>query len=39
MEYNVEEIRKDFEQLNDNNIYLDSSATALKTKVIVDSIV
>lgn len=39
MEYNVEEIRKDFEQLNDNNIYLDTAATALKPKVIVDSMV
>ena len=39
MEYNVEEIRKDFEQLNDNNIYLDTAATALKPKVVVDSIV
>ena len=39
MEYNVEEIRKDFEQLNDNNIYLDTAATALKPKAIVDSMV
>ena len=39
MEYNVEKIRKDFEQLNDKNIYLDTAATALKPKVVVDSIV
>ena len=39
MEYNVEEIRKDFEQLNDKNIYLDTAATALKPKVVVDSMV
>ena len=38
MEYNVEEIRKDFKQLNDKNIYLDTAATALKPKVVVDSI-
>ena len=39
MEYNVEEIRKEFKQLNDKNIYLDTAATALKPKVVVDSIV
>ena len=39
MEYNVEEIRKDFKQLNEENIYLDNAATALKPKVVVDSIV
>ena len=39
MEYNVEEIRKDFKQLNDKNIYLDTAATALKPKVVVDSMV
>ena len=39
MKYNVEEIRKDFEQLNDKNIYLDTAATALKPKVVVDSMV
>lgn len=39
MEYNVEKIRKDFEQLNDKNIYLDTAATALKPKVVVDSMV
>ena len=39
MEYNVEEIRKDFKQLNEKNIYLDTAATALKPKVVVDSIV
>ena len=39
MEYNVEKIRKDFEQLNDKNIYLDTAATALQPKVVVDSMV
>ena len=38
MKYNVEEIRKDFEQLNDKNIYLDTAATALKPKVVIDTI-
>ena len=38
MEYNVEKIRKDFEQLNDKNIYLDTAATALKPKDVIDAI-
>lgn len=38
MEYNVEEIRKDFEQLKKGNIYLDTAATALKPKVVIDAI-
>ena len=38
MEYNVEGIRKDFEQINEKNIYLDTAATALKPKVVVDAI-
>ena len=38
MEYNVEEIRKDFEQLKEGNIYLDTAATALKPKVVIDAI-
>ena len=37
-EYNVEEIRKDFEQLKEGNIYLDTAATALKPKVVIDAI-
>jgi cysteine desulfurase sufS len=36
--YNVEEIRKDFEQLKEGNIYLDTAATALKPKVVIDAI-
>ena len=39
MEYNVGKIRKDFKQLNEENIYLDTAATALKPKVVVNSIV
>ena len=39
MGYNVEEIRKDFEQLKEGNIYLDTAATALKPNVVVDSMV
>lgn len=38
MGYNVEEIRKDFEQLKEGNIYLDTAATALKPKVVIDAI-
>jgi cysteine desulfurase sufS len=38
VEYNVEKIRKDFEQLNDKNIYLDTAATALKPKDVIDAI-
>lgn len=38
MEYNVEEIRKDFKQLKEENIYLDTAATALKPKVVIDAI-
>jgi cysteine desulfurase sufS len=38
VEYNVEEIRKDFEQLKEGNIYLDTAATALKPKVVIDAI-
>lgn len=38
MEYNVEEIRKDFEQLKEGNIYLDTAATALKPKVVINAI-
>jgi len=36
--YNVEEIRKDFEQLKEGNIYLDTAATALKPKVVINAI-
>jgi len=36
--YNVEEIRKDFEQLKEGNIYLDTAATALKPRVVIDAI-
>lgn len=38
MGYNVEEIRKDFEQLKEGNIYLDTAATALKPKVVINAI-
>ena len=38
MGYNVEEIRKDFEQLKEGNIYLDTAATALKPRVVIDAI-
>ena len=38
MEYNVEEIRKDFEQLKEGNIYLDTAATALKPNVVINAI-
>ena len=38
MGYNVEEIRKDFEQLKEGNIYLDTAATALKPKVVIEAI-
>lgn len=38
MEYNVEKIRKDFNQLKEENIYLDTAATALKPKVVIDAI-
>ena len=38
MGYNVEEIRKDFEQLKEGNIYLDTAATALKPNVVIDAI-
>lgn len=38
MGYNVEEIRKDFEQLKEGNIYLDSAATALKPNVVINAI-
>lgn len=34
----MEGIRKDFEQINEKNIYLDTAATALKPKVVVDAI-
>ena len=37
VEYNVDEIRKDFKQLNEENIYLDTAATALKPKVVIDA--
>jgi len=36
--YNVEEIRKDFEQLKEGNIYLDTAATALKPNVVINAI-
>ena len=38
MGYNVEEIRKDFEQLKEGNIYLDTAATALKPNVVINAI-
>ena len=38
MGYNIEEIRKDFEQLKEGNIYLDTAATALKPKVVINAI-
>ena len=38
MGYNVEEIRKDFEQLKEGNIYLDTAATALKPRVVINAI-
>ena len=38
MEYNVEKIRKDFNQLKEENIYLDTAATALKPKAVIDAI-
>lgn len=38
VKYNVEEIRKDFKQLKEGNIYLDTAATALKPKVVIDAI-
>ena len=38
MGYNIEGIRKDFKQLEDGNIYLDTAATALKPKVVIDAI-
>lgn len=38
MGYNLEEIRKDFEQLKEGNIYLDTAATALKPKVVINAI-
>lgn len=38
VEYNVEKIRKDFNQLKEENIYLDTAATALKPKVVIDAI-
>lgn len=38
MEYNVKKIRKDFNQLKEENIYLDTAATALKPKVVIDAI-
>lgn len=38
MEYNLNKIRKDFKQLKDGNIYLDTAATALKPKVVIDAI-
>ena len=37
MEYNLNKIRKDFQQLEDGNIYLDTAATALKPKVVIDA--
>jgi len=36
--YNVKEIRKDFEQLKEGNIYLDTAATALKPNVVINAI-
>ena len=38
MGYNVEEIRRDFEQLKEGNIYLDTAATALKPNVVINAI-
>lgn len=38
MGYNVKEIRKDFEQLKEENIYLDTAATALKPNVVINAI-
>ena len=38
VEYNVEKIRKDFNQLKEENIYLDTAATALKPKAVIDAI-
>ena len=38
MGYNIEGIRKDFKQLEDGNIYLDTAATALKPRVVIDAI-
>ena len=38
MGYNVKEIRKDFEQLKEGNIYLDTAATALKPNVVINAI-
>lgn len=38
MGYSVEEIRKDFEQLKEGNIYLDTAATALKPNVVINAI-
>lgn len=38
VEYNVKKIRKDFNQLKEENIYLDTAATALKPKVVIDAI-
>ena len=38
MEYNVKKIRNDFNQLKEENIYLDTAATALKPKVVIDAI-
>lgn len=37
MGYNIDKIRKDFKQLEDGNIYLDTAATALKPKVVIDA--
>ena len=38
MEYNVEEIRKAFEQLKEGNIYFDTAAPALQPKVVINAI-
>jgi len=38
VEYNVEKIREDFNQLKEENIYLDTAATALKPKAVIDAI-
>ena len=38
VEYSVEKIRKDFNQLKEENIYLDTAATALKPKAVIDAI-
>ena len=37
MGYNLNKIRKDFKQLEDENIYLDTAATALKPKAVIDA--